>query len=122
MSGGEPSGPQLDSSECDDHGRPDRGPSDEARHPDGGVDLRLAAGEYLAVPERLIVSPMPGRFEPSELAGDRVEAGQAVGAVVRSGERIEVLSQVSGRFMGHLADHGERVRDGQALAWVRLAG
>ena len=90
--------------------------------PEPAVDLRLAVGEYLTVPERLIVAPMPGRFEPADVDGGRVEAGQTVGAVVRSGDRVDVLSQVSGRFMGHLVDRGERVRDGQALAWVRLAG
>jgi biotin carboxyl carrier protein len=35
---------------------------------------------------------------------------------------LKLVSQVAGRFMGHLADQGERVRDGQPLAWVRLAG
>ena len=80
-----------------------------------------AHGEFLTVPERLIVAPMAGRFEPAPLPGDVVAPGQAVGCVVRSGDRVEVRSPVAGRFMGHLADSGERVRDGQPLAWVRLA-
>jgi biotin carboxyl carrier protein len=80
------------------------------------------AGEYLIVSERLIVAPAPGRFEPSVPDGDHVACGQTVGTVVRADRRFEVVSQVTGRFMGHLADPGERVRDGQPLAWVRLAG
>jgi biotin carboxyl carrier protein len=80
------------------------------------------AGEYLVVAERLIVAPAPGRFEPAVPDGEHVASGQTVGAVVRADERVDVVSQVAGRFMGHLADAGERVRDGQPLAWVRLAG
>ena len=79
------------------------------------------AGEYLIVAERLIVAPGPGRFEPAVPDGEHVTCGQTVGTVVRSDHRLEVVSQVAGRFMGHLADAGERVRDGQPLAWVRLA-
>jgi biotin carboxyl carrier protein len=83
---------------------------------------RLAeAGEYPTVAERLVVSPMPGRFEPAPLGDDRVEAGQVVGEVVRSDERIPVIATIAGRFMGHLAERGERVRDGQPIAWIRLA-
>jgi predicted deacylase len=80
------------------------------------------AGEYLIVAERLIVAPGPGRFEPAVPDGGQVACGQTVGAVVRADRRVDVVSQVAGRFMGHLADAGERVRDGQPLAWVRLAG
>jgi biotin carboxyl carrier protein len=80
------------------------------------------AGEYLNVPERVIVAPAPGRFEPAVPDGDHVRCGETVGTVVRSDHRVDVVSQVAGRFMGHLADAGERVRDGQPLAWVRLAG
>ena len=36
-------------------------------------------------------------------------------------ERIDVCAVHSGHFMGHLAESGERVRDGQALAWIRVA-
>jgi biotin carboxyl carrier protein len=79
-------------------------------------------GESLAVPERLLVAPIPGRFEPSCLPDGRVRPGQTVGVVVRSDDRVEVVSDVDGHFMGHLVDHGQRVRDGQPIAWIRLAG
>ena len=81
-----------------------------------------AAGEFLIVPERVIIAPAPGRFEPAVPDGEHVRRGDTVGTVVRSDLRVDVVSQVAGRFMGHLADSGERVRDGQPLAWVRLAG
>lgn len=77
-------------------------------------------GEYLAVAERLIVAPAPGRFVPDHTAGD-LRVGQVVGNVVRSDGVTPVHSSFAGRFMGHLAADGQRVRDGQPLAWVRLA-
>ena len=79
-------------------------------------------GEFLAIAERVIVAPVPGRFVPAVMAGSHVVEGEAVGAVVRSGTETQVHSTFAGRFMGHLADAGERVRDGQPLAWIRLAG
>jgi biotin carboxyl carrier protein len=87
-------------------------------HTDGWVE----AGEFPVVAERVVISPMPGRFEPIVLPETEVVIGQVVGEVVRSDERVPVVATTSGRFMGHLAERGERVRDGQPLAWIRLAG
>lgn len=81
----------------------------------------LLAGECPVVSERLIVAPTPGRFEPTPIAGDDVSVGQEVGRVVRSGEQVPVVASSSGRFMGHLAEVGERVRGGQPIAWIRTA-
>lgn len=82
----------------------------------------IPPGEFLSVPERLIVAPAAGRFEPIPPSGELLERGACVGTVVQSGRRVPVTATVGGRFMGHLAEQGERVRDGQPLAWVRLAG
>ena len=79
------------------------------------------AGEFPVVAERMLVAPMQGRFEPIVVIEDDVAPGQIVGEVVRSDERVPVVATTSGRFMGHLAERGERVRDGQPLAWIRLA-
>jgi biotin carboxyl carrier protein len=81
----------------------------------------VEAGEFPVVAERVVVSPMQGRFEPVVLPETEIEIGQLVGEVVRSDERIPVLANSAGRFMGHLAERGERVRDGQPLAWIRQA-
>jgi hypothetical protein len=78
-------------------------------------------GEFPVVSERMLVAPMQGRFEPTHVGGDDVSPGQVVGEVVRSDERVPVVATAPGRFMGHLAERGERVRDGQPLAWIRLA-
>ena len=77
-------------------------------------------GEFPVVSERMLVAPMQGRFEPTVVEQD-VTPGQVVGEVVRSDERVAVVATARGRFMGHLAERGERVRDGQPLAWIRLA-
>lgn len=79
-------------------------------------------GEYLAVAERVIVAPAPGRFVAQVSPGTQLRVGQTVGSVVRSDSETLVRSGFAGQFMGHLAESGERVRDGQPLAWVRLAG
>lgn len=82
-------------------------------------------GEELRVLERLIVAPAVGVFEPVDAdavtEGDAVNEGDAVGHVVVSGERIAVRSRFTGALIGMLAVHGERVREGQPIAWLRTA-
>jgi biotin carboxyl carrier protein len=89
--------------------------------PDAQTLGGFEAGEFPVVAERVVISPIHGRFEPTAVDGDDVAAGQLVGEVVRSDERIPVIASIAGRFMGHLAERGERVRDGQPIAWIRLA-
>ncbi len=75
-------------------------------------------GEMPVATERVIVAPAAGLFEPLPMT-DHVLAGTVVGFVNQREDRTPVVSQWQGRFMGHLADTGDRVRDAQALAWVR---
>lgn len=89
---------------------------------------RLAAhGELLAVPERVIIAPAPGRFRPLDDQAADVEATgevdpeQVIGYVDGIGHSTPVRSPFPGRLMGHLAHAGERVREGQPVAWLRLA-
>jgi multidrug efflux pump subunit AcrA (membrane-fusion protein) len=77
-------------------------------------------GEQLRVLERLIVAPAVGVFEPVDGQND-VNEGEAVGHVVVSGERIPVRSRFTGALIGMLAVDGERVREGQPVAWLRTA-
>lgn len=81
-------------------------------------------GEPLLVPERLVVAPATGRFQslPPEVVtaeGEIVEAGQTVGIVQGPGTEEPVRSPFRGFLMGMLAHPGERVREGQAVAWLR---
>jgi biotin carboxyl carrier protein len=82
-------------------------------------------GETLAVPERVIVAPAPGTFRPVEpdavAAEGTVVAEQVIGFVEGKGHSTPVRSPFGGRLMGLLAHAGERVREGQPVAWLRCA-
>ena len=88
-------------------------------------------GEVLAVPERVIVAPAVGVFRPLgdihdvdlTVVGDvtLVTAGQAIGVIEGPGSSTPVRSPFGGFLVGMLARAGERVREGQPVAWLRLA-
>ncbi len=75
-------------------------------------------GEALAVPERVIVAPAQGTFRPVE-PPDHVTEEQVIGFVEGKGHSTPVRSPFGGRLMGLLAHTGERVREGQPVAWLR---
>jgi biotin carboxyl carrier protein len=86
----------------------------------------LCRGEELHVGERVIVAPTAGRFRPlaAEGAGhdaDLLVVGQQIGVLDVPGRSRPVHSPFDGRLMGMLAHTGERVREGQPLAWLRVA-
>ena len=95
------------------------------------MDAVPVPGEVLAVPERVIVAPAVGVFRPltadADLdlteAGDgaMVIAGQAIGVIEGPGSSTPVRSPFGGFLIGMLARAGERVREGQPVAWLRLA-
>jgi biotin carboxyl carrier protein len=95
------------------------------------MDAVPVHGEVLAVPERVIVAPAVGVFRPpGEIhdvdlsdAGDAtvVAAGQAIGVIEGPGSSTPVRSPFGGFLIGMLARAGERVREGQPVAWLRLA-
>jgi len=95
------------------------------------MDAVPVHGEVLAVPERVIVAPTVGVFRPlGEIhevnlteAGDgtAVAAGQAIGVIEGPGSSTPVRSPFGGFLIGMLARAGERVREGQPVAWLRLA-
>jgi biotin carboxyl carrier protein len=94
------------------------------------MDAVPVPGEVLAVPERVIVAPTVGVFRPLAdtdvdltAAGDvtLISAGQAIGVVEGPGSSTPVRSPFGGFLVGMLARGGERVREGQPVAWLRLA-
>jgi len=74
-------------------------------------------GEHLFAPERLVVSPAAGVFEPaSDVAeGSHVERGRVLGHVAGT----EVRSPFRGTVKGLLAVAGERLKRSQPVAWLR---
>ncbi len=79
-------------------------------------------GERVAMVERMIVAPAVGVFQPLGLeAGATVSVGEIVGVVEGPGTREPVRSAFSGVVMGFMAHAGERLREGQAVAWMRVA-
>jgi len=76
-------------------------------------------GEHLYVSERVVVSPMTGVYaKPADgplSEGQEIEVGQLLGMVGSS----EVRSPFAGKLQGLLAVDGERVTDGQPVAWLR---
>lgn len=86
-------------------------------------DYALAhQGEHLYMSERVVVSPAAGVFEPAPAPPPM---GRARGRVVEVGEVLgmvgttEVRTPFAGAIMGHLAMSGERITQGQPVAWLR---
>lgn len=98
-------------------------------------------GEHLYTSERVIVSPAPGVFEPRiELAALETTAlaeataapgsgnGVEPGSVLAVGERVgtvgpnDVRTSFEGVLVRWLAVRGERVAEGQPVAWIRTPG
>ncbi len=83
-----------------------------------------ATGEALTVSERMIVAPTVGVFRPlSVLAaeGDDLTEGQAIGVLEGPGTATPVRSPFAGRLAGMIAQPGQRLREGQPVAWLRVA-
>jgi biotin carboxyl carrier protein len=87
--------------------------------------LTTALAEDLWVPVRVIAAPAMGVFRPDPTVVDRedldLSPGQEVGIVETNGKALAVRSPHAGRLAGLLVHPGERVRDGQPVAWVRVA-
>lgn len=84
----------------------------------------LAQGEQLGVPERVILAPALGVFRPVDEVtppeGKVVREGDVVGVVEVSGRTVPVRSAFTGRLLGMMAQAGERVRENQPVAWLRV--
>jgi biotin carboxyl carrier protein len=91
------------------------------------MDGAPVPGETLAVVERVIVAPAVGVFRPvsatevdADAGGAVIAAGEAIGFVEGHGASTPVRSHFGGFLIGMLARRGERVREGQPVAWLRL--
>ena len=84
----------------------------------------MTTGETLSVPERVIVAPVIGVFhrlagDDGRRGGDPVDPGDVIGIVRSLGATTPVLSPFQGLLVAIIASDGERVRRGQAVAWLR---
>ena len=84
----------------------------------------IELGECPEISERLILSPVLGvvrHLEPEVVTaeGEVVERGQAIVMIESSGESVPARSRFAGFLMGMLVEPGERVREGQPVAWLR---
>jgi biotin carboxyl carrier protein len=81
----------------------------------------LDHGERLLVPERMIVAPTAGVFRPADDLPARVGAGHLLGVVEGPASSTPVTSPFEGEVAGMLAHPGERLREGQPVAWLRVS-
>jgi [acyl-carrier-protein] S-malonyltransferase len=86
------------------------------------MEALLTHGEGLLVPERMIVAPAVGVFRPVDDLdeGALLDEGQPVGLLDGTGTSTPVCSPFRGRLAGMLVHPGERLREGQPVAWLRL--
>ena len=108
---------------------------------DGSAAAAAHQGEHLYTSERVVVSPAPGVFEPdvnlaalesTALAEATAAPGSGQGAepgsLVAVGDRVgtvgptEVRTPFDGILARWLAVRGERVVEGQPVAWIRTGG
>ncbi|HEX9467092.1 MAG TPA: hypothetical protein VGA11_01660 [Acidimicrobiia bacterium] len=87
------------------------------------MEALLTHGEGLLVPERMIIAPSVGVFRPLDNIDDGVlvDKGQTVGHLDGPGTSTPVLSPFRGQLVGMLVLRGERLREGQPVAWLRVA-
>jgi biotin carboxyl carrier protein len=86
------------------------------------MEALLDHGEGLLVPERMIVAPTVGTFRAVDVTDHSpVQAGQTVGVVEGPGTSTPVASPFSGQIVGMLVHPGERLREGQPVAWLRVS-
>jgi len=100
------------------------------------VPFHLAGhGEHLYITERLVISPAAGLFEPAQLdvphplerardpnSADSFQRGPQVnvGDVIGWASGVEICSPFAGELIGILAIPGERLTEGQPVAWLRV--
>jgi biotin carboxyl carrier protein len=85
------------------------------------MEALLDHGEGLLVPERMIVAPTVGTFRPVDVPdGATLVAGQTIGLLEGPGTSTPVASPFAGRLVGMLVHPGERIREGQPIAWLRV--
>lgn len=84
----------------------------------------IELGECPEISERLVLSPALGvvrALDPEVVSaeGEIVREGQAIVMIESSGDTVAARSHFAGFLMGLLVEPGQRVREGQPIAWLR---
>ena len=81
-------------------------------------------GERILIPERMIVSPADGVFRMvdnnGDMVGKNIELNDVIGYVETVGKSVEILSPFTGTLRGLIAHDGERLRQHEPVAWLRM--
>ncbi len=81
-------------------------------------------GERILIPERMIVSPADGLFKSSsnngELIGKEIQINEVIGHIETVGKSIPITSPFHGVVHGMIAHSGERLRQHEPVAWLRV--
>jgi predicted deacylase len=96
-------------------------PTTRSTDPEDRMETLTLQGERMLVLEKVIVSPRSGVFRSVRAGGGDVDRGETIGHVHGTGTAVAVTSAFCGELMGMLAHEGERVREGQPIAWLRTA-
>jgi [acyl-carrier-protein] S-malonyltransferase len=83
------------------------------------IPRRITEGEHLSLTVRMVVSPAAGIYRPVDAAANG--ATVAVGGLMGHIGEIEVRSPFGGTISGMLAVAGERVTNGQPIAWLDVS-
>jgi biotin carboxyl carrier protein len=88
------------------------------------TETTVLHGERLDVLERVVVAPAAGVFRPLPpdvitTEGEIVHRGQTIAVVDGPNGTVPVESAFTGFLMGVFAVAGERVREGEPVAWLR---
>lgn len=81
-------------------------------------------GERILIPERMIVSPADGVFRSAnngdDVVGRNIQINDVIGYVETVGKSVEILSPFTGTLRGLIAHSGERLRQHEPVAWLRV--
>lgn len=80
-------------------------------------------GEVVSIDERLVVAPCWGRVEGGSVRpGQQVAEGSLIGNLHEHGESYPLVAHCHGFFVGWIAEDGERVSPGKAVARLTRLG
>jgi [acyl-carrier-protein] S-malonyltransferase len=83
------------------------------------IPRRITEGEHLSLTVRMVVSPTAGIYQPVGAAANGATIG--VGGLMGHVGTTEVRSPFGGTISGMLAVAGERVTNGQPIAWLDVS-